>query len=156
MDVKLSQRKILFKIAKLVTRMIIKGEFSYSNIAEISAEELRQRIDSAHPPLLIDTRSAQEFDSGFGHIPEARLIPLMEMLGSFGKTESFKRKVKEMEAQIGELQPFTEHEVITMCPGGGFSLVAAEVLAEAGFKNVKSLSGGVDGWFKKGHPTTRP
>jgi rhodanese-related sulfurtransferase len=28
-------------------------------------------------------------------------------------------------------------------------------MADAGFKDVKSLSGGVDGWFKQGYPTTK-
>jgi hypothetical protein len=33
-------------------------------------------------------------------------------------------------------------------------LVAAEIMAENGFKDVKSLDGGSDGWFKKGFETT--
>jgi len=41
-----------------------------------------------------------------------------------------------------------------MCPGGGLSLVAVEILEKAGFKDVKSLKGGTDLWHTSGYPTT--
>jgi rhodanese-related sulfurtransferase len=41
-----------------------------------------------------------------------------------------------------------------MCPGGGLSLAAVEILTEIGFRDVKSLKGGTDAWHKKGYPTT--
>ena len=153
-EVKLSRRGMLFKIARVVTSKLIKGQYSFPQVAEISAEGLLERINSDQPPLLIDVRSKHEFDSGFGHIPNSKLIPLMELVASFGNTDKFKVAVKKLEAQFDEIQPFKEQEVITICPGGGFSLVAAEIMADAGFRDTKSLSGGVDGWFKKGYPTT--
>lgn len=102
----------------------------------------------------MDTRSADEFRAGFGHIPNSRLIPMMDLAASFANLDDFKKKVKALEMQFGEILPFKDHEVVTICPGGGFSLVAAEIMAEAGFSNVKSLSGGIDGWFKQGYPTS--
>jgi rhodanese-related sulfurtransferase len=78
----------------------------------------------------------------------------MDLVGSFGSADKFKQRVNELEAEFKEIEPFKEQEVITICPGGGFSLVAAEIMVEAGFKHVKSLSGGVDGWFRKGYLTT--
>jgi rhodanese-related sulfurtransferase len=155
MEIKLTRRGMLFKIARLLTNRLIKGEFAVANVAQISTENLFEKVNSAQPPLMIDTRSAEEYSSGFGHIPNARHIPLMEMVGGFGSTEKFKNKVKQMETQLAEIQSFKDNEVVTICPGGGFSLVAAEVLAEAGFKNVSSLSGGADGWFKNGYPTEK-
>jgi rhodanese-related sulfurtransferase len=154
MQVNLSRRGMLFKIARVVTSKLIRGQYSFSNVAEISAEDLFERITSNQPHLLIDTRSKQEFGSGFGHIPNSKWIPLMDLVGSFGSADKFKQRVKELETEFKEIEPFKEREVITICPGGGFSLVAAEIMVEAGFKDVKSLSGGVDGWFKKGYQTT--
>ena len=61
----------------------------------------------------------------------------------------------ELESRIGELEPHREREIVTMCPGGGLSLVAVEVLTEAGFRNVKSLKGGTDEWYEKGYPLTK-
>ena len=40
-----------------------------------------------------------------------------------------------------------------MCPGGGLSLAAFDVMQETGFKNVKSLKGGTDAWHRKGYST---
>jgi rhodanese-related sulfurtransferase len=155
-EVKLSRRGMIFKIARVAVSKLITGNYHFSNVSEISAEDLLDRINSKKPHLLIDTRLTQDFNSGFGHIPNSKLIPLMELFGSFGNTDNFKAAVKRFEAQFEEIQDFKEQEVITICPGGGFSLVAAEIMAEAGFRDVKSLSTGVDGWFKKGYPTTLP
>jgi rhodanese-related sulfurtransferase len=61
----------------------------------------------------------------------------------------------ELESKLIELEEHKEKEVVTMCPGGGLSLAAVDVMREAGFKDVKSLKGGTDAWNKKGYPTTR-
>jgi rhodanese-related sulfurtransferase len=145
---------MLFKILRVATSKLITGNYHFPAVSEISAEELSQRLASDTQPIIVDTRSESEYTSGFGHIPGSRLIPIMDMVGSFNDTEKFKGKVKHLEDQLGKLVPLKEQEVITICPGGGFSLVAAEIMAEAGFENVKSLKGGIDGWYKNDYPTT--
>ncbi len=145
---------MLFKIARVATSKLIRGEYHFANVGEISAEELREKLKSAQPPLLIDTRPKFEFEGGFGHIPGAKWMPLMELLGGFRSADKFKARVKELEAEFKEIEAYKDREVVTICPGGGFSLVAAEIMAENGFKDVKSLSSGADGWFKKGFETT--
>jgi rhodanese-related sulfurtransferase len=105
--------------------------------SEITVDELFERVNSDQPPLLIDVRSPSEFDGGYGHIPNARSIPVL--------------KIK---SNIEDLDSYREKEIVTMCPGGGLSLVAVEILEKAGFKDVKSLKGGTDLWHKKGYPTT--
>lgn len=154
-EVNLSRRGMVFKIARLLTRKLVTGNYRLPNVGEISAEELSERMRNGPPPIILDTRTKQEYYSGFGHIPGSVYLPLMEIVGSFGTTEKFKTAVKEIEAKLVALQPSMEQEIITVCPGGGFSLVAAEIMAEAGFADVKSLAGGADGWFKKGYPTTK-
>jgi rhodanese-related sulfurtransferase len=156
LDVNISRRKMLFQILRVVTSKLIKGEYRRPAVSEISAEDLHDRINSNTQPLIIDVRSAQEFSSGFGHIPNSKQIPIMDLVSSFNNINDFKAKVKTLEAQLDEIDPFRDSEVITICPGGGFSLVAAEIMAEAGFTDVKSLSGGIDGWFKQGYPTSLP
>jgi len=70
-----------------------------------------------------------------GHVPNARSIP-----------------VRELEANLEDLDSYKEKEIVTICPGGGMSLIAVDVLVEAGFKNAKSLKGGMDLWSEKGYP----
>ena len=115
---------------------------SYANAeegewSEITVDELLDHINSDQPPLLIDVRPSSEFNGGYGHIPDARSIPLLEL-----------------ESHYEELEPFKEKEIVTICPGGGMSLVAVELLEKEGFKDVKSLKGGTDLWHEKGYPMT--
>ncbi|MBX3047008.1 MAG: rhodanese-like domain-containing protein [Anaerolineales bacterium] len=155
MKVKLSRRGMLFKIVRVVTSKLIRGEYHFSNVTEIEAETLREHMASSAPPLLIDVRDVNEYNSGFGHLPGAVHIPLMELVVKFPNAQKFKEAITDLENRFGEIQPYMDGEVVTICPGGGFSLVAAEIMAEAGFKNVKSLAGGADGWFKLGYPTEK-
>lgn len=111
--------------------------YKRSEWSEITVDDLFDRVNSNQPPLLIDVRSAEEFNGGYGHIPNARLIPILEL-----------------ESNLEDLDSFKEKEIVTMCPGGGMSLVAVDILTEAGFKDVKSLKGGTDLWHKSGYPTT--
>jgi len=60
----------------------------------------------------------------------------------------------ELESSLEDLDSFKEKEIVTMCPGGGLSLAAVDILTEAGFKDAKSLKGGTDAWNRKGYPTT--
>ena len=108
-----------------------------SDVPEISVDELYEKLKITKPPLLIDIRSVEEYNGGYGHIPNALSIPILDL-----------------ESKIEELQSYKEREIVTMCPGGGMSLVAVEILTEAGFKKVKSLIGGTDLWHEKGHPLT--
>jgi thiosulfate sulfurtransferase len=87
---------------------------------------------------LIDVRGAKAFDGDDGHIPNARSISITELASSFEDLHAFKEK-----------------EIVTICPGGGMSLIAVEIMVEAGFKDVKSLTGGFDLWVKSGYPTTK-
>ena len=107
--------------------------------SEITVDELFERVNSDQPPLLIDVRSPAEFDGGYGHLPNARSIPVLKIESNFEDLESYREK-----------------EIVTMCPGGGLSLVAVEILEKAGFKDVKSLKGGTDLWHTSGYPTTIP
>ena len=107
--------------------------------SEITVDELCERVNSDQPPLLIDVRSPNEFKGGYGHLLNARSIPVLKI-----------------ESNIEDLESYREKEIVTMCPGGGLSLVAVEILEKAGFKDVKSLKGGTDLWHQSGYPTTIP
>ncbi len=107
---------------------------------EITIDELHTQLESSDPPVMIDVRSVEEYNGTdeiykYGHIPGAILVPMFDV-----------------EDRLDELEQYKEREIVTICPGGGMSLVAVEVLNEAGFEKVKSLKGGTDAWKKKGYP----
>ncbi len=119
---------------KLLSSLSKSKELEWS---EITVDELFERVNSYQPPLLIDVRSPAEFEEGYGHLQNAISIPTLKI-----------------ESKIEELESYREKEIVTMCPGGGLSLVAVEIMEKAGFKDVKSLKGGTDLWHQSGYPTT--
>jgi rhodanese-related sulfurtransferase len=137
----MSESEYVFTVFKRYWKTLLKWLLHIHNLPEITVDDLFDRVNSNQPPLLIDIRDAADFNgvgySKYGHIPNARSIDLLEL-----------------ESKLEDLESFKEKEIVTMCPGGGLSLAAVEILTEAGFTDVKSLKGGTDLWHKKGYPTT--
>ena len=96
----------------------------------ITAEELKKRIDSGEALHIVDVREPQEhaeFNIG------GKLIPLGD--------------IRAM--QVDEIEDLKEEEVIVYCRSGGRSGQAAMILETMGFQNVKNLAGGMLGWQEK-------
>jgi rhodanese-related sulfurtransferase len=137
----MSESEYVFTVFKKHWKTLIKWLLRIHNLPEITVDELFERLNSDQPPLLIDIRDSADFNgtgySKYGHIQNARSISILEL-----------------ESKFEDLQSFKDKEIVTMCPGGGLSLAAVEILTEAGFTEVKSLKGGIGLWRKKGYPTT--
>jgi rhodanese-related sulfurtransferase len=137
----MSESEYVFTVFKKHWKTLIKWLLRIHNLPEITVDELFERLNSDQPPLLIDIRDSADFYgtgySKYGHIQNARSISILEL-----------------ESKFEDLQSFKDKEIVTMCPGGGLSLAAVEILTEAGFTDVKSLKGGIGLWHKKGYPTT--
>ncbi len=137
----MSESEYVFTVFKKYWKTLLKWLLRIHNLPEITVDDLFYRVNSNQPPLLIDIRDVADFNgtgySKYGHIPNARSISILEL-----------------ESKLEDLQSFKEKEIVTMCPGGGLSLAAVEILTGAGFTDVKSLKGGIGLWHKKGYPTT--
>lgn len=105
-------------------------------VPEISAEEVRQRLDKGDDLVLLDVRDPQEFRAG--HLPGAH---------------SISRGMLEFRAQ--EQLPSRERPIITYCATGARSLLAARTLKELGYLNVSSMAGGIRRWRELGYPTVK-
>lgn len=92
----------------------------------ISVQELKQKIDNADDFLLIDVREKYEYDE---FNLEGELIPLGEFM-----------------SQLDNLADNKDKEIIVHCRSGKRSAVAQEMMLQAGFKDVKNLTGGVMAW----------
>lgn len=104
-----------------------------AGIDEISAEILKNKIESKVPALIIDVRETAETLGGV--IPTAQTIA---------------RGVLEM--KIDQVAPRRDQEIILYCAGGNRSALAARNLNEMGFAKVFSLRGGYAAWQHAGFP----
>lgn len=99
---------------------------------QISAKELKARIDAGEDVQLIDVRQRDEFE--FARIPGAKLIPLGELI-----------------SRISELDP--SRELIVHCKMGGRSAKAIEMLQQAGYSGkLTNLAGGITAWSNEVDP----
>lgn len=99
---------------------------------EITATELKHRIDAGDDIQLIDVRQPDEH--AFAKIPGAKLIPLGDIL-----------------RRMDEIDP--NRETIVHCKMGGRSAKAIEVLQRAGFKgDLKNMKGGITAWSNEVDP----
>lgn len=93
---------------------------------EITAVELKRRMDTGDDIQLIDVRQPDEY--AFAKIEGAKLIPLGEIL-----------------TRMREIDP--ERETVIQCKMGGRSAKAIEALQRSGFKgDLKNLKGGITAW----------
>ncbi len=100
---------------------------------EITALELKARLDSGDDIQLIDVRQPDEF--GFARIEGTRLIPLGEIM-----------------SRSDEIDP--SRETVVLCKMGGRSARAIEALQRSGFTgDLKNLVGGITAWSNDVDPS---
>jgi len=100
-----------------------------NQVRQLIAAELRARIASSNPPLLVDVREEDEYRGELGHIAGARLIPL-----------------KELPERIDELANAKGRDIVAICRVGVRSATAAAILTGMGFEHVWNLKGGMIEW----------
>jgi len=91
----------------------------------ITAEEAKQIMDREKGYVILDVRTREEFDQG--HIPGAILIPDTQI----------KAKAEELLADKNQL-------ILIYCRSGRRSKLAAQMLAELGYTNIKEFGGIID------------
>jgi rhodanese-related sulfurtransferase len=103
-----------------------------ARIEMIGAEELAERLEGEEPPVVLDVRDEDEYETG--HIPGSTHIP-------FG----------DLPERMGELP--RDRPVAAVCSGGKRSGLAASILQREGFESVVHVGhGGVGTWRRLGNP----
>jgi rhodanese-related sulfurtransferase len=113
-------------------------------VGEVSAEEVKSKLDSGEIDLLVDVREPAEWNEG--HIPGALHAP-RGMIEWYADPSYANHKSQLAEAR--------EKSVVIHCAAGGRSLLAAQSLQRLGFVNVKSMAGGFADWSAKGLPVEK-
>jgi sulfur-carrier protein adenylyltransferase/sulfurtransferase len=103
-----------------------------SNATEITALELKARLDRGEALKIVDVREPNEYQ--INKIPDSQLIPL-----------------GELPRRYAELNP--DDTLVMQCKSGARSAKAADYLRSVGFKNVLNLKGGILDWIDKVDPS---
>lgn len=102
-------------------------------VEEISATDLKRRIDAGEDIQLIDVRQPEEW--AFSKIEGAKLIPLGEIMNRMGEIDE-------------------NRETVIHCKAGSRSAQAVQALQRAGFKGqLKNLKGGIIAWSNEVDPS---
>ena len=104
------------------------------NVTEISPTDAAVKSRSGDA-VIVDVREKDEWEQE--HIPDAIHL-------SRGT----------IELEVEEKFPDQNTTIICHCGGGGRSALAAESLQKMGYKNVRSMAGGLKAWKAVGLPTT--
>ena len=104
-----------------------------TTMPQITATELKQRLDKGEDLQIIDVREADELD--IAKMPGTIHIPLGQVLN-----------------RMSEIDP--NRETVVHCKMGGRSAKAIAILKQAGFSgNLINLSGGITAWSNEVDPS---
>ncbi|MFZ6000827.1 MAG: rhodanese-like domain-containing protein [Bacteroidota bacterium] len=107
-------------------------EKSALNFPNLSVEEFCARIAANSNAVLLDVRSASEFNGSalfrgtYGHFKNAINI-----------------NIDDLEDRLDEIETYKDREILVYCSHSVRSPRAAMILNQHGYKNVKNLAGGV-------------
>ena len=102
-------------------------------MTEITATELKQRLDRGDDVQIIDVREQNEYD--VARIPNSKLIPLGQVV-----------------SRMAEIDP--ARDTVVHCKLGGRSAKAIEALRRAGFTGkLTNLKGGITAWSNEVDPS---
>ena len=100
---------------------------------EITATELKERLDKGDDLQIIDVREPHEYE--IARLPETKLIPLGQVVN-----------------RMAEIDP--ERETVVHCKGGVRSAKAIEALKQAGYSGkLINLKGGIIAWANDVDPS---
>jgi len=99
------------------------------HVAQVSPKELNQLIASDSGFILVDARSAREFERI--NIRGARNIPAPDLRYRYSELPKDK-------------------SIVTICSAGMRSSLAASILQRNGFNDVKNVAGGISGYVAAG------
>ena len=109
----------------------------------LTVQQLRAGLAKAPTPdskgfFLIDVRSPQEHVSG--------VIPGTDLNIDF----------REIKARHREIGAKLDDHIVVYCQSGHRSNIAAETLADLGYKHVYNVSGSMNAWLEAGYPLEPP
>lgn len=119
--------------ATLFQEGLMSHQTAQAPIPEVSATELKQRLDNGDDIQIIDVREANEV--AIGTIPGSKHIPLAQVIN-----------------RMSEIDPTLE--TVVHCKMGGRSATAIQALQSKGFQGkLLNLKGGIIAWSNDVDPS---
>lgn len=103
--------------------------------SEIDVAELKRKLDGGAAMMIVDVRTGDEFAGEKGHIPGALNVPYADM-----------------PAVLESIARAKNTPIAVNCGSAGRSERAARLMAEAGFRQVSVIRGGLAAWREAGYP----
>ena len=100
----------------------------------VRVTQLKEQLQSDDKPLVVDIRIPAHYAES--HVPSAINIPQDDLGG-----------------RVGELPEDRDASIVMVCNIGKFSKQATLYLKSLGYRNVKSMKGGLNEWVRKGLET---
>ena len=128
-------QKIMLAIALLAIVGFIPGiigRLRRGSMMEVDV--LKQKLDDDEDVLLIDVRTAEDYDGEQGHVKGSVLIP-----------------IEELDKRLSEIENFQEKTVMTICRTDRRSAKAAQILTKHGFSDVHVIRNGMTAWHEAGY-----
>jgi len=110
-------------------------------VPAVSPQEANAQKTGNPDVVFLDPRDADSIRSTTGIIPGALNVTL-------GELEAANDDLFE---KLGS----RERTIITACQGGPMGAIAAHVLQKCGYRNVRFMDGGTQGWLDAGYATVR-
>jgi molybdopterin/thiamine biosynthesis adenylyltransferase/rhodanese-related sulfurtransferase len=111
-----------------------------SQIAEVDPADVHAAMNGANGNggvTVVDVRESDEIAQG--HLPGAKLVPR-----------------GYLESRIDGAVPDRSSHVVLYCASGNRSALAAKTLADLGYENVESMTGGITLWKDRGYKVEVP
>jgi sulfur-carrier protein adenylyltransferase/sulfurtransferase len=100
---------------------------------EVTPRQVKEMLDKHEKFYFIDCRLPNEY--AITHIDGTTLIPL-----------------QQMDQNTDKLRGHEEEQIVVHCKSGGRSMQFTQALRQRGFKNIKSMAGGILVWNKDINP----
>lgn len=105
--------------------------FLMPKVPKITVEELKKEIEAKSKYVLLDVRTAGEYERG--HLPESIHLP-----------------VDEVDQKIENIIADKNAKIYVYCLSGSRSVMAVDVMIKKGYKNVYDVDHGLLAWRAKG------
>jgi rhodanese-related sulfurtransferase len=117
---------------KLLILMLF-SSFCNANIQQITPPALLKLIEEQKAPLILDVRSAEEYQQG--HIQGALNIAY-----------------DQLQHSSAQLNKYKKHPIVVYCRSGRRAQIAYQVLQQQGFSQIIDLKGHINLWQQYQYP----